>query len=218
MLPNRQNGSIRLRIVCLSDTHGLHSQIQVPEGDILLHAGDLTRRGHLQELEETAHWLRSLPHQEKVLIAGNHDFCLQQQPAQARALLSGLTYLEDDFCQCLGLKIYGSPWQPWFHDWAFNLRRGEPLRKTWAKIPEDSQIVITHGPPQGVLDRCFDGREVGCQDLLERLQVVRPRLHLFGHIHEAYGQRQVGETLYINASNCTLQYKPIQAPVVIDID
>lgn len=207
-----------MRIVCLSDTHSLHSQIQVPEGDILLHAGDLTRRGHLQELEEAARWLRSLPHQEKILIAGNHDFCLQQQPEKARDLLQGLTYLKDSFCHCQGLKIYGSPWQPWFHDWAFNLRRGEPLREVWARIPEDSQIVITHGPPQGILDRCYDGREVGCQDLLERLQVVRPRLHLFGHIHEAYGQRKVGETLYVNASTCSLHYKPIQAPVVIDME
>lgn len=206
-----------MRIVCLSDTHGLHDQVDVPDGDILLHAGDLTGRGRLEELAAAADWVRSLPHAHKVLIAGNHDFCLEQQPEKARALLEGLTYLQDDLCVCAGLKIYGSPWQPWFHDWAFNLRRGEPLRKTWAKIPEDTDIVITHGPPQGILDRCFDGRPVGCQDLLERLQVVRPRLHLFGHIHEAYGQQQVGETLYVNASSCTLQYRAIQAPIVIDM-
>lgn len=206
-----------MRIVCLSDTHGLHAQVEVPEGDILLHGGDLTRMGLLEQLAEAANWLRGLPHRHKVLIAGNHDFCLEQQPEKARKLLGGLTYLEDEFCYCEGLKIYGSPWQPWFHDWAFNLRRGEPLRKVWRKIPQDTDIVVTHGPPQGILDRCYDGREVGCQDLLERLEVVQPRLHVFGHIHEAYGQKQVGETLYVNASNCTLQYKPIQKAIVIDM-
>lgn len=206
-----------MRIVCLSDTHGLHGQVEVPEGDILLHGGDLTRHGHVQELAEAAEWLRSLPHAHKVIIAGNHDFCLEQQPEKSRALLEGLTYLEDSFCHTLGLKIYGSPWQPWFHDWAFNLRRGEALRKVWAKIPADSDVVVTHGPPQGILDRCYDGREVGCQDLLERLETIQPRLHVFGHIHEAYGQRQVGPTLYVNASNCTLRYQPIQKPVVVEL-
>ena len=217
MLQPGQKGEFRLRIVCLSDTHGLHADLAVPPADLLLHAGDLTRRGQLAELAEAAEWLRSLPHPHKVIIAGNHDFCLQQQPQQARALLTGLIYLEDSFCHCHGLKIYGSPWQPWFHDWAFNLRRGEPLRRVWAQIPEDSQVVITHGPPQGILDRCFDGREVGCQDLLERLEVVQPRLHLFGHIHEAYGQLRCGQTLFVNASTCTLQYQPVQKPIVIDL-
>ncbi len=206
-----------MRIICLSDTHGLHAQIEVPEGDILVHGGDLTRRGMLEELGAAADWLRSLPHRHKLVIGGNHDFCLEQQPEKARLLLDGLTYLEDDSCDCEGLKIYGSPWQPWFHDWAFNLRRGEPLRKVWAKIPNDADIVVTHGPPQGILDRCYDGREVGCQDLLERLEAVQPRLHVFGHIHEAYGQKQVGETLYVNASSCTLRYQAIQKPIVIDM-
>lgn len=206
-----------MRIVCLSDTHGLHGQIEVPEGDILLHAGDLTRSGHLEELREAGDWLRSLPHRHKLVIAGNHDFCLEQQPEKARALLQGLTYLKDEGYDCEGLQIYGSPWQPWFHDWAFNLRRGEPLRKIWAKIPPRADIVVTHGPPQGILDRCFDGREVGCQDLLERLEVVQPKLHVFGHIHEAYGQQRVGETLYVNASSCNLRYQANQKPIVIDM-
>lgn len=205
-----------MRIVFLSDTHGLHDQVEVPEGDLLLHAGDLTGRGRLEELAAAADWLRSLPHRHKVLIAGNHDFCLEQQPQAARALLHGLTYLEDESCQCEGLKIYGSPWQPWFHDWAFNLRRGEPLRRVWAGIPEDTEILMTHGPPEGILDRCLDGREVGCQQLLQRVQEIRPRLHLFGHIHEAYGQKTVDETLFVNGSACTLQYKPVQKPWVLE--
>lgn len=207
-----------MRIVCISDTHGLHHRLEVPDGDLLLHAGDLCGRGSLGELAEAADWLRGLPHRHKVVIGGNHDFCLEQQPQQARALLEGLIYLQDESTQVEGLHLYGSPWQPWFHDWAFNLRRGEPLRRVWAHIPPDTQILITHGPPQGILDKTFDGRLVGCEELSRRLDTVRPLVHVFGHIHEAYGQQKQGETLYLNASVCDLQYRPIQAPWVLDWD
>ena len=207
-----------MRIVALSDTHGLQAGLEVPPGDLLLHAGDLCSRGTLEELAEAADWLRSLPHRHKVIIAGNHDFCLEQQPQQAQALLHGLTYLQDETISIEGLQLYGSPWQPWFHDWAFNLRRGEPLRKVWASIPEQTQVLLTHGPPHGVLDRTFDGRLVGCEELSARLAAVRPRLHVFGHIHEGYGQTVREDTLYLNASVCTLRYQPTQPPWVVDWD
>jgi len=205
-----------MRIVCLSDTHGRHQSLKVPDGDLLLHSGDLTSQGHLPQLAEAAAWLRSLPHRHKVVIAGNHDFCLEQAPQEARQLLEGLTYLQDESVQIQGLRIYGSPWQPWFYDWAFNLRRGEPLRKVWAKIPHDTDILLTHGPPHGVLDLTSHGHRAGCEELLLRVQQVNPGLHLFGHIHEAYGLQQLGDCWCVNASVCNLQYKPCQAPVVMD--
>lgn len=207
-----------MRIVCISDTHGFHGGLKVPEGDLLLHAGDLCKRGLLSELEETADWLRSLPHRHKVIIAGNHDFCLEEDPEQARPLLHGLTYLKDESCQVEGLRIYGSPWQPWFHDWAFNLPRGAPLREVWSKIPDHTQILLTHGPPHGVLDETYDGRRVGCEELSLRLEQVQPRLHVFGHIHEAHGQAWHGETLCLNACLCNLRYRPVQAPWVVEWD
>jgi predicted phosphohydrolase len=169
-------------------------------------------------LAEAADWLRSLPHPHKVIIAGNHDFCLEREARLARPLLDGLIYLQDEGTTVEGLHIYGSPWQPWFHDWAFNLRRGEPLRRVWESIPAATQVLVTHGPPHGILDKTFDNRHVGCEELSRRIESVAPRLHVFGHIHEAYGQQRVGDTLYLNASACDLRYRPIQPPRVVDWD
>lgn len=205
-----------MRIVCLSDTHNLGTRLSVPAGDLLLHAGDLTNRGLAGDVDEAACWLRSLPHRHKVVIAGNHDFLFEEQPEWAREKMVGLTYLQDESVDVEGLRIFGSPWQPWFHNWAFNLRRGEPLREVWARIPDNSDMVITHGPPKGILDLCSDGFRAGCEELLPRLRAVRPGLHLFGHIHEGYGAVLQEGTWFVNASNCDLAYRPIQPPVVFD--
>lgn len=204
-----------LRIVCLSDTHGLHGQARVPDGDLLLHAGDLTGRGREPELLASFDWLRSLPHPHKVVIAGNHDFALEHPSPRIRRALEGLNYLRDEAVTLEGLTIYGSPWQPWFYDWAFNLRRGPELQGVWARIPEHTDILITHGPPLGICDRTERGEAVGCADLLERVRQVRPKLHLFGHIHEAYGSEVQGETLFLNACLCDLSYRPCQPPFVV---
>jgi Icc-related predicted phosphoesterase len=208
-------------LVILSDTHGRHTDLAVPEGDVLLHAGDLTGRGTLEQLRTAAHWLRTLPHRHKVVIAGNHDFCLEQDPDKARSILeqdAGCCYLMDQEVTIAGLRIYGSPWQPWFFDWAFNVRRGAALRAIWERIPTGIDILLTHGPPAGVLDRTASGEAVGCADLAEAVERVRPKVHAFGHIHEAYGRIEQGVTLYVNASTCDLKYRPIQPPVVVDVD
>ena len=206
------------RLVLISDTHSLHSEIpSIPEGDILIHAGDLTSRGKLNELPEVRAFFDSLPHQHKIVICGNHDFCFEHESQAARARLSNVTYLEDAGTVVDGLKIYGSPWQPWFHDWAFNLPRGEPLRRVWAQIPSDTDILITHGPPAGILDTVESGLQVGCEDLLARVTEINPKLHVFGHIHEAYGIKIQGHTTFVNASICDIHYRPINAPIVIDL-
>ena len=116
-----------LTIVCVSDTHGHHAATDVPPGDVLIHAGDLTMFGTLGEVDSFNAWLGSLPHTHKVVVAGNHDWCFQRSPADARRRLTNATYLEDEAAEVAGLKVYGSPWQPWFHDWAFNARRGDEL-------------------------------------------------------------------------------------------
>ncbi|MEW6277344.1 MAG: metallophosphatase domain-containing protein [Candidatus Eremiobacterota bacterium] len=205
-----------MRLVLLSDTHALHTRLAVPEGDILLHAGDLTRRGELEDVESFNRFLEKLPHRHKVVIAGNHDFCFERDRREAQKRLTAAVYLQDEAVTLEGLKIYGSPWQPWFYDWAFNLPRGEPLREKWARIPEGTDILITHGPPHGILDRTYDGRLVGCEELKTRVEELRPRLHLFGHIHEAYGVHTEGPTTYVNACVCDMRYRPIQAPIVLD--
>jgi predicted phosphohydrolase len=189
-----------VRIVCVSDTHANHHKTLVPDGDVLLHAGDLTRHGDLADVDEFNRWLGTLPHPHKVVIAGNHDFCFQEQAARARARITNALYLEDEAVRVAGLKVYGSPWQPWFGGWAFNLPRGPDLAAVWAKIPDDTDILVTHGPPEGILDKTKRGELAGCRDLLARVKEVRPRLHVFGHIHEAAGRLDVDGTTFVNAS------------------
>ncbi|MBI3927878.1 MAG: metallophosphoesterase family protein [Armatimonadetes bacterium] len=205
-----------MKIIVLSDTHGLHERVSIPEGDLLIHAGDLTAHGSLRELSEFDRFLARLPHRHKIVIAGNHDWCFQRQPQQARSVLKAAIYLQDESTVVEGLRIYGSPWQPWFMDWAFNLPRGEALRRIWAAIPDGTDVLVTHGPPFGILDRTARGMHAGCQDLLDRVRDVRPALHVFGHIHEAYGQAREGTTLFVNASVCTLRYAPVQPAVTLD--
>lgn len=207
-----------MRIVCVSDTHNLHDRIALPEGDLLLHAGDATMRGTAPEIEAFDEWLASLPHRYKVVVAGNHDFLFQTEPEAARGLLRSAVYLEDSGVTLDGVSIWGSPWQPWFFDWAFNLARGAPLRAVWDKIPAATDVLVTHGPPHGVLDRVArSGRSVGCEELLVAVERVRPRLHLFGHIHEGYGREERNGTLFLNASSCDPRYAPVNAPLVVDL-
>jgi Icc-related predicted phosphoesterase len=189
-----------MRIVALSDTHGYHADVAVPGGDLLIHAGDLTRTGDLDELADAARFLEALPHRHKIVIAGNHDFCLQNDPAAARRLLSSMTYLEDEGVTVDGVRIWGSPWQPWFYDWAFNLQRGPPIRAKWELIPEDVDVLVTHGPPHGILDATGSGEHVGCEDLRRRIEIVRPKVHVFGHIHESRGVRTIGGVRFANVA------------------
>ncbi len=208
-----------MRIVLLSDTHGQHGAIEVPEGDMLLHAGDFSSKGGLNEVKDFLAWYAAQPHPHKVFIAGNHDFLAEKDPETfAQLIPPSLIYLNDSGATVAGIRIWGSPIQPWFYDWAFNRRRGPEIAQHWDLIPEDTEILITHGPPMGILDRTVRGDFVGCSNLTDRLQSVQPRLHVFGHIHEAYGRETIGPTTYINASNLDVKYRPIHPVQVFDWD
>jgi Icc-related predicted phosphoesterase len=207
-----------VRLVCLSDTHEQGRRVAVPDGDVLVHAGDLTFHGALDALAREADWLRSLPHPHKIVIAGNHDFAFQLTPAKARAALDGLTYLEDAEATVAGLRFWGSPWQPWFHDWAFNLERGPAIRAKWDLVPAGVDVLVTHGPPAGHGDRVVAGDEVGCADLLDAIHRVKPRVNVFGHIHEGHGVTEADGTRFVNASICDVRYRPVQGPIVVDVD
>jgi hypothetical protein len=158
-----------------------------------------------------------LPHRHKVVIAGNHDGCLEADPSLAEELFAGCHYLFDSGATIAGLSMWGAPWQPWFLDWAFNLPRGEPLREKWSHIPDGLDVLLTHGPPFGVLDTTVRGDRVGCEELLVAVDRARPRIHVFGHIHEGYGVERRGATLHVNASTCTVGYEPTNAAIVIDL-
>lgn len=194
-----------MRIICISDTHNLHNQLEIPEGDILIHAGDISAIGEKDDIISFNDWLGQLPHQYKIVIAGNHDFYFENEPIKAKEMLTNAIYLNDSGVEIEGLKIWGSPISPEFHDWAFNRKRGQEIRKHWEKIPENTDILITHCPPFGILDSTNDGRNEGCKDLSEIVAKIKPRLHIFGHIHEAYGQIKIEETIFINASMVGLQ-------------
>lgn len=204
-----------LTIVAISDTHGLHHLLDIPPGDVLIHSGDLSWTGDLSEVAEFNAFLGTLPHRHKIVVAGNHDLCFEQQPAAARALMTNAIYLEDEAVTIEGLKFYGSPWQPRFLDWAFNLNRGPEIRAKWELIPPDTDVLITHGPPYSIRDYIVDTHErVGCRDLLTAVQRVRPRYHFFGHIHDGTGVTVRYGTTFVNASICDMQYNPIHRPIV----
>jgi predicted phosphohydrolase len=203
----------RMRIVAVADTHLFHRELAVPDGDVFVHAGDLCRGGELDELREAAAWLAELPHRHKIVVAGNHDWAFAREPAAARSLLGGALYLEDAGATIEGVRFWGSPWQPAFHDWAFNLPRGEPLAAVWRRIPPSIDVLITHGPPAGIGDRSPVGGRAGCADLRARVAALAPRLHLFGHIHQDGGVWRHGATVYANVTTWECE----RAPTVIDI-
>jgi predicted phosphohydrolase len=206
-----------MRVVCLSDTHGRHGEIVVPDGDLLVVAGDVSGRGRRHEIEAFDAWLGKLPHPHKVLISGNHDFGFERD-REARSWVRNAIYLQDELVEVAGLRVYGSPWQPWFYDWAFNLHRGPAIREKWDLIPPDVDVLLTHGPPRGILDVTDAGEPVGCDDLLDAVRRVRPRLHVFGHIHEGYGRVDRDGTIFVNASNCDVGYRAVNPPIVVDLD
>src|SRR5512134_3637155 len=126
-----------VRIVAVADTHLYHADLAVPDGDVFVHAGDMCRGGDLDELAATAAWIGTLPHRHKLVVAGNHDWSFVHAPAEARALIAGAgaVYLEDAAIELDGVRVWGSPWQPEFNAWAFNLPRGPALAAVWARIP-----------------------------------------------------------------------------------
>lgn len=207
-----------MKVVCVSDTHNIYANKRwtVPDGDVLIHAGDLTMMGSEYELQKAFEWIESLPHKHKVVIAGNHDWLFEKDPDAARKLVPpGVHYLQDSGAAIGGLIFWGSPVQPAFGNWAFN--RGREITEHWKQIPDIVDVLITHGPPAGVLDSTFFGHSVGCHYLQERIQQVQPRLHVFGHIHESYGQLRRGKTLHVNASLADGMYDPCNDPIEVDL-
>jgi len=206
-----------MRAVIISDTHGFHRSVKMPEGDMLIHAGDITMSGEIETLKDFNDWLGSMPYEFKIVIAGNHDFCFEHDRENSENILTNCIYLHDSGIDIGGIKFYGSPWQPWFFDWAFNLQRGPEIRKMWDKIPYDTDVLVTHGPPAGYGDLTKRDEKVGCADLLDVINNIKPKFHIFGHIHEGHGAVIGQSTAFINASTCTARYKPTNNPIVIDL-
>ncbi|OLY92720.1 Predicted phosphoesterase [Cnuella takakiae] len=203
-----------MQFVAISDTHCRHHNLRLPPGDVLLHTGDITMRGLRSELLDFLLWFRLQPYKHKIFIGGNHDFCLEQIPAPQLACLipEGVTYLNDAGVSIEGLQIWGSPVSPFHHGWAFNRHRGAHIRRHWQKIPDDTDILLTHTPPFGILDQIVTEKNNGDKDLLKRVLSIQPSIHVFGHIHEAYGQQRKGATRFYNASLMNEHYQLVNQP------
>ncbi|MCK9249223.1 MAG: metallophosphoesterase [Solirubrobacteraceae bacterium] len=221
-----------LTVVAVSDLHGHLPEI--PACDLLLIAGDLTPatppvaslhgptdpelpgRQRTWLLGPFAEWLRSVPAKAIVGIAGNHDFAFRDEAIVADLAALPWTYLQDTTVEVAGLKIHGSPWQPWFHDWAFNAPKedGEAfLAERFALIPADVDVLVVHGPPKGYGDLTSSGFEAGSTALLDAIERTRPRLAVFGHIHEAPGRWAHRGTELVNATHVDLEYQPVNPPI-----
>ncbi len=214
-----------LKIVAISDTHGMHQSVKIPPGDVLIHCGDFTKYGRSSEVKEFVKWLGRQPHKHKIFTAGNHDEAAQHQILKCRGFAEkqdNVHFLIDETVTIEGIKFYGSPWTPRFFEWHYMKQRGAPLKEVWDRIPEDTDVLITHGPPYGHGDlapayRTPNPKVAGCLDLLNRVRIVRPKLHFFGHIHDGYGQTDSDEfklTTFVNASTCNERYEPINPPQV----
>lgn len=190
---------LSLVITCISDTHELHRDVRVPDGDILIFAGDITffsqRAAVLSDFNE---WLGEQPHRHKIVIPGNHDTLLLD-PAQQK-LITNAHLLIDSGVELAGLKIWGSPATP-YADTAFGIPTPEARKEHWSKIPKDIDVLVTHGPPIGILD-CAPGSDShqGDPELLKAIAKGAPNLHVFGHVHGAYGTYELYGTLFANCA------------------
>jgi Icc-related predicted phosphoesterase len=211
-------------IVAISDTHSYHRNIIVPDGDILVHAGDITWRGELEIIADFCNWWKELPHKNKIIVCGNHELGIRNEQKRNIALQmfddTGSFYLEDKSARINNFYFYGSPWQPAFHDWEWNLpRNGDELSQKWDMIPEDTNILITHCPPYGILDDTIQAGSQGCELLAKRLpQLTNLKVHIFGHLHRDGGKMVERDGVkFINAAVCTDYYKPENLPVVVEV-
>lgn len=208
-----------MKFVVISDTHSKHHFIKLPKGDILIHAGDISQKGKKEEVMDFLQWFGKQNFTYKIFIAGNHDFFFEKASQQeiTETIPQDIIYLNESGIDINGIKIWGSPITPWFFNWAFNRKRGAEIRKHWENIPTDVDILITHGPVYGFLDIISNEEHVGCQDLLRRVLIVKPKIHICGHIHESYGQITRSGIQFINASQVNELYNLSNRPIVFDL-
>ena len=208
--------SAHVRLVLMSDTHGRHRDVEVPDGDLLIHAGDFTYfNGSTFAIRDFNDWLSQLPHRTKIVIPGNHDSGFID--SAYRELITEATLLVNEGIVMEGLKIWGSPVTP--VDWgAFGPETAEERECLFSRIPLDTDVLITHGPPRGILDGASKQKNPqGCAQLLAAVRQVKPRLHVFGHIHEQYGMFRSSGTLFVNAALAGPDYNIIRRPIAIDL-
>jgi Icc-related predicted phosphoesterase len=178
-----------LKLVALSDTHGFHENYGIPEGDIFVFGGDFCNYGNMKETLDFSLWLKKLPHQYKIICLGNHDVFCEKAFEVAKSFFQGekIYYLVDEEVVIKGIKFYASPWVRVCGSWGWQ-KESPDLKMIWDKIPEDTEVLITHSAPYKILDKTSCKEHIGCNFLRERVRVLKPKYHLFGHVHESGGQ------------------------------
>ena len=214
-----------MRIVFFSDTHRKHGILDYSlfEGaDVVVFSGDMSGRGQKHEIEDFLVWYSAMPIEKKIFISGNHDFFWEKTDELDIKLFlenRGLIYLNDSEVVIDGIKFWGSPITPFFHNWAFNRLPGDDIEKHWSLIPNDVDVLITHGPPYGILDEVNNSysSDIGCPQLMKKIEEIKPQAHCFGHIHEGYGKVIWNETTFINSSIMDEKYEPTNKPISLEI-
>lgn len=212
-----------LKIDCISDLHGYLPQLP-GGGDMLIIAGDLTACDEEIQYKRFFDWLKEQDYEIKIIVAGNHDGLLET-PGETPEIITNYMDFEDTVYLCdsgfdwQGMYVYGSPWTPKFCNWYFMASRAT-LKKKWELIPDKTDILITHGPPKGILDEVADAHRkdsAGCVELAYACERVKPLLHVFGHIHEAYGIKELGSCTFVNASHVDFAYDAVNPPIRIEL-
>jgi Icc-related predicted phosphoesterase len=206
----------KMKIALLSDTHFQWDDLTVPECDLLISTGDYSGyQGNEPELKLYHKWLDKQHASEIISLQGNHEVWVESNFAKAKRLVSEISarihFVAEEALEIQGIKIYCSSVTPWFQNWAWNLPQGEPIRTHWRQISDDTQVLVTHGPPYGILDQATEGGEhFGCPELLARIKELKSlKLHAFGHIHGGSGECEVDGIQFINASICNQEYRPV---------
>lgn len=207
-----------MELICISDTHGDHEKLIVPEGDILIHAGDITENGTRREVMSFLQWFSLQPHPHKIFIAGNHDFYLEKLSVESlkKIIPENVFYLNESQIEIEGILFWGSPIIPGNDLWAFSETMETKLREHWEKIPPAVDILITHSPPYGILDQTNDKKLLGCKILREIVAKIAPKYHIFGHLHDNYGVVKNGGTIFINATSFQSINKLVNNPIEIN--
>ncbi len=209
-----------MKLVCIADTHGRHRDVDLPKGDVLIHAGDISVHGERQAFEDFNKWIYDLGFDIVLFTMGNHDRC---RATMIQKLVPNGLMLNDTDWKYMGLKFYGSPQTPSVWDtkeeYCYIRHDYEDAQKIWDKIPDDTDVLITHGPPLGILDFVDKkNAEVGCSVLLDRVLEVKPKVHIFGHIHESNGYiNQRYGIKFVNCAQMDGEFSMTNKPIVVEI-
>lgn len=221
-----------MKLVFLSDVHNRIARMRIPAGDVLVITGDLTMQGTTKELikfnADIGMIRKQGGYKEVVVIAGNHDMVAEEDYYMTKSLLGNAIYLEDEPLELYGYKWYGSPWTPYCGEWAFQFHNQDMAMRCWSKIPEDTEILLTHTPPHGTLDTEPHGfrlpsdegwPNLGDRILRDRLSKLKKlKVHAFGHIHGGHGRQVKNGITFINGASLERDYTTVQTPEVVELE